>query len=101
MAGMTTSSAALHHRLPAAGMAAGSLSRWKVAQIVCFGLGLALWLTLWLKPALGLTLFWNVLIPVAPALLVVAAGVWRNICPLATVSHLPQNLGWSRRRRAR
>lgn len=49
------------------------------------------------RPAAGLTVLWNVLIPIAPALLVVAPGLWRNICPMATVSLLPQRLGWSRR----
>lgn len=38
--------------------------------------GLTMYLSLFFKPALGLALFWNVLIPVAPALLVVAVGVF-------------------------
>jgi hypothetical protein len=48
------------------------------------------------RPALGLDIFWNILIPVAPALVVVAPGLWRNICPLATLSLLPQHLGISK-----
>lgn len=39
--------------------------------------------------------FWNILIPVAPALLVVATGLWRNICPLATTTLLPRHFNVS------
>jgi ferredoxin len=58
--------------------------------------GLALWALLWLAPETGLLLFWNLLIPVAPALIVVAAGVWRNVCPLATVALMARRMDWSR-----
>lgn len=44
-------------------------------------------------------LFWNVLIPVAPMLIVVAAGFWRNICPLSTTALLPRHFGFSDRKK--
>jgi ferredoxin len=50
-------------------------------------------------PEIGLAAFWNVLIPVAPALLALAPGLWRNICPLATTAMLPHRLGLSLGRR--
>lgn len=50
-------------------------------------------------PSLGIDLFWNILIPVAPVLLVVFTGVWRNVCPLATNALLPRHLGLSKRKR--
>jgi len=43
---------------------------------------------LWFRPSLGLDLLWNGLIPLAPLLLVVAPGLWRNVCPLGTASLL-------------
>lgn len=67
-----------------------------MAQVAVWLVGLTIYLSLFFKPALGLALFWNVLIPVAPALLVVAVGVWRNVCPLSSVTLLPRHLGVSR-----
>jgi hypothetical protein len=49
-------------------------------------------------PSVGLNILWNGLIPVAPALVVIAPGLWRNICPMATFSLLPRRLGLSRRK---
>lgn len=47
-------------------------------------------------PPIGAKLFWNIIIPVAPALLVLAAGFWRNVCPLGTTSLLPDKFRMSR-----
>jgi hypothetical protein len=47
---------------------------------------------------LGLLIFWNILIPVAPALLVVATGLWRNVCPMATTVLLPRRFNLSKRK---
>jgi hypothetical protein len=69
-----------------------------VLQYVFFAVGVVILGTLFLKPALGLHLLWNVLIPVAPALLVLAPGVWRNVCPMGTASLLPYHLKLSARK---
>lgn len=66
---------------------------WRAVQVICWLAGFVLLITLFVKPELGITLLWNVLIPVAPLLLVVATGVWRNICPLGTTSLLPDRFG--------
>ncbi|HVM90202.1 MAG TPA: hypothetical protein VMT76_18580 [Puia sp.] len=79
--------------------AARNILFWRIAQIALWIVGLIIFLCLLLKPSLGILLFWNILIPVAPALLVVAAGVWRNICPLATTNLLPRHLGLSKRKK--
>jgi hypothetical protein len=68
---------------------------WKILQATAFTLGLALVLVLFLMPSVGLKLFWNALIPVAPALFVLATGVWRNLCPLATTSLIPDKHDFS------
>jgi hypothetical protein len=61
--------------------------------------GVVIVAALFLRPSLGQALFWNFLIPVAPGLLVVAASLWRNLCPLATTSLLPDRLGLSRKKK--
>ncbi len=71
---------------------------WRVLQVAVWIVGAFIFASLIVRPSLGLTLLWNVLIPVAPALIVVAVGVWRNICPLASVTLLPRHLGMSRRK---
>ena len=60
--------------------------------------GVAIIAALFVAPEVGLTAVWNVLIPVAPALLVFAPGVWRNVCPLSTTALAARRWGWSRRR---
>jgi len=45
-------------------------------------------LALMIRPRFGLSALWRVLIASAPALLVFAPGIWRNICPLATSANL-------------
>jgi hypothetical protein len=54
---------------------------------------------LFFKPELGLPLMWSIIIPVAPALVTMAPGLWRNICPMATVHQLPRFFGVSQHRR--
>ena len=82
-------------RLPFARIVAAQVF-WTSLRPVFWAVGVVLLLLLLLAPRIGITLVWNVLIPVAPALLVVATGIWRNVCPLATTSLLPERLGLSR-----
>lgn len=77
----------------------GGIISWKLFQTLFWLVGIALWLCMIIKPNLGVTLFWNVLIPIAPALLVTATGIWRNICPLATTSLIPESFGFSKRKK--
>lgn len=72
---------------------------WRIAQVLVWLAGAGLVALLLWFPAVGLLLFWNVLIPVAPALLVVATGLWRNVCPLASTVLLPRHLGVSARKK--
>lgn len=71
---------------------------WRVLQAVFFLVGAVILGALFISPRLGLHLLWNVLIPVAPALLVIAPGLWRNVCPMGTTSLMPRHLGLSRRK---
>ncbi len=68
---------------------------WRVLQTVLWLAGAGILVALLFAPELGIHAFWNVLIPAAPALLVVAPGVWRNVCPLGATGLLPRHLGIS------
>ncbi|MFQ5843561.1 MAG: ferredoxin [Planctomycetota bacterium] len=72
---------------------------WRVAQTAAWLVGAGILVCLlWFPPA-GIHAFWNVLIPVAPALLAFAPGLWRNVCPLGTTALLPRHSGLSARRK--
>jgi len=88
-------------RLPADSRTIGPKERivWTVLQAALLLVGVALFGLLVFWPDLGLVLFWSLLIPVAPALVTVAPGLWRNICPMATVHWLPHKLGLAKNMR--
>ncbi|MBZ0136812.1 MAG: hypothetical protein K8I27_10605 [Planctomycetes bacterium] len=71
---------------------------WRGLQVAFFAVGVLIVAMLLFNPPLGLYLLWDVLIPVAPLLLVLAPGLWRNVCPLGSFSLLPAQLGLSRGR---
>ncbi|UFS61715.1 hypothetical protein LOH54_08565 [Sulfurimonas sp. HSL-3221] len=75
------------------------LLRWRIAQSFLGAYALLLIYALLFHPALGLDLFWNLLIPAAPMILFLSIGTWRNVCPLATLSLLPKHAGASKRRK--
>jgi len=66
---------------------------WQAAQLVSVAVALGIVVLLVVRPEWGLFATWNVLIPVVPALLLVAPGIWRNLCPIAVVHQLPVVLG--------
>ncbi len=72
---------------------------WLFVQWAMLTAGVGIILLLIVRPTIGLVALWDVLIAAAPALLVFAPGLWRNICPLATVSQLGRRgrLRWRRR----
>ncbi len=72
---------------------------WRYLQGLFFLIGLGLFMALIFVPKIGVVAFWNVLIPVAPLLFLVASGLWRNVCPLASVAMLPHHLNLSKRKR--
>lgn len=76
-----------------------NIKYWRIVQTALLAIGAAIFLSLIFLPKLGIQVFWNILIPVAPALFVVAMGVWRNICPLGSFSLLPRHFGFSKSKR--
>lgn len=70
-----------------------STSGWPIVR-VCFMVALlCLIVTCFIAPSLATVLFWGVFIGVVPAVIVIAPGVWRNICPLASASQLARKIG--------
>lgn len=69
---------------------------WKIVQTLFWLIGITILLFMLFMPPVGVILFWNILIPVAPALLVVGTGFWRNVCPLATTALFPDRFGFSK-----
>lgn len=80
-------------------LSARSILWWRIAQSAVWLIGVVIIFCLIFFPAVGINLFWNILIPVAPFLLVVFTGVWRNVCPMATNALLPRHAGISKRKR--
>lgn len=72
---------------------------WRAIQVAVWLVGLAILVALVVHPPTGLHAFWNVLIPVAPAVFVFAPGVWRNVCPLGSTALALRHAGRSQRRR--
>lgn len=71
---------------------------WRTAQTLVWVIGLGLLIALAFFPDIGIHAFWNVLIPLAPALLVFAPGIWRNVWPLGTTALMARHAGLSARR---
>jgi len=76
-----------------------SILIWRIVQILVWLVGVIILFSLIFYPTIGLHLFWNILITIAPILLVVAVGVWRNICPMASTALFPRHMGFSKRKK--
>ncbi len=80
-------------------LSSGSILIWRTVQSLVWLVGVLILFCLLFYPTIGIHLFWNILIPIAPALLVVAVGVWRNVCPLGSTSLFPRHMGFSKRKK--
>ena len=72
---------------------------WRISQFLIWLAGGVIIFNLLVFPTVGIHLFWNILIPIAPALFVVSVGLWRNVCPMASTSLFPRHLGYSKRKK--
>ena len=88
-----------HHFKSGASLSSKSKNIWRSIQLLVWCIGAIILTCLLLSPQLGVLLFWNILIPIAPLLFVIAPGIWRNVCPLATTTLLPRKLGLSKRKK--
>lgn len=71
---------------------------WRTLQWISGIAALLLLAILVIAPDIGLFVLWNVVIPSAPALILLAPGIWRNVCPLGSLSLLPARFGLAGRR---
>lgn len=69
---------------------------WTLARAASFLLCLCMLGCAYAAPGVVLACFWGLLIPGLPLVLVIAPGVWRNVCPLATANQLSSARQWSR-----
>ncbi|HEX4345816.1 MAG TPA: FAD-dependent oxidoreductase [Solirubrobacteraceae bacterium] len=69
---------------------------WRVLRRLSVPLLVAIAVLLVADPKDGLKLWWGLLIPLLPLLWLVAPGIWRNVCPLATANQIPRTAGFSR-----
>jgi nitrite reductase (NADH) large subunit len=69
---------------------------WQAIRVVTLLGALGLAMALVLVPDDGLYVMWKLLIPVLPLLWLVAPGLWRNVCPLASSNQTPRVLGLSK-----
>ena len=69
---------------------------WRVIRVGSVLAYLAVIVTLFVRPAGGLFIFFRIIVPLWPVLFFVAPGVWRNICPLAAANQTPRVAGFSR-----
>lgn len=76
-----------------------SILIWRVVQTLVWLVGVIILFYLIFYPTTGIHLFWNILIPIAPALLVVGVGIWRNVCPMGSTSLFPRHMGFSKRKK--
>lgn len=68
---------------------------WWALRALVLLVTVALVVLLVVQPVLGLRLFWGLAVPVLPAILVVAPGLWRQVCPMATLNQIPRQRGFS------
>lgn len=68
----------------------------KVLQLIFFLIGPLLISLLMFWPSLGINLLWNILIPIAPLVVFLLPGLWRNICPMASTSLIPARFKFSK-----
>ena len=63
---------------------------WRALRQVCVAAALAVAALLVLEPAIGLPLFWGLIIPALPLVFMFMPGLWRNLCPLAASNQTPR-----------
>ncbi|MEU6585016.1 FAD-dependent oxidoreductase [Nocardia sp. NPDC046763] len=69
---------------------------WQAARFLSITAYLALIVTLFVRPAGGLFVFFKIVVPLLPGLFLIAPGLWRNTCPLAATNQLPRLFRFTR-----
>ncbi|MFE2959298.1 FAD-dependent oxidoreductase [Nocardia tengchongensis] len=69
---------------------------WQGVRVLSITAYLALVVTMFVRPAGGLFVFFKIIVPLLPGLFLIAPGLWRNTCPLAATNQLPRLLRFTR-----
>ena len=69
---------------------------WQAARIVMLIVTVTTAVSLRVWPERALPLFWGFFIPVLPLALVVAPGLWRQVCPMAFANQIPRMFNFSK-----
>lgn len=69
---------------------------WRVIRWSLLGLTGLTVAASFVKPDLGLLIFWKLFVPLAPIVFLVMPGIWRNVCPMASLNQLPRTVGFTR-----
>ena len=69
-------------------------SLWRFGAVIALTMSLGIITLLVERPHVGMVVFWQLAIPILPALWLVAPGVWRNVCPMALLNQLPREFGF-------
>lgn len=69
---------------------------WYVGRLLTVGIALGTILTLFVRPSVGLFIFWRLIVPFLPITFFVIPGLWRNICPMAAVNQVPRLFNFTR-----
>ena len=69
---------------------------WQAIRVCSVAAYFALVVTLFVRPAAGLFIFFGIIVPLLPVLFLVAPGLWRNICPMAATNQIPRVFGFGR-----
>src|SRR6266508_1317611 len=69
---------------------------WSAARILGLLVAAVVVAALFVDPPLGLFLFWGLIVPALPLLFFLAPGLWRNVCPMATLNQTPRLFGFTR-----
>lgn len=63
---------------------------WHGLRVISVSCALITGVLLFVRPEIGLTIFWKFFVPSLPILFFVAPGLWRNICPMAALNQTPR-----------
>ncbi len=69
---------------------------WHLGRVVSLASLAALIGLLLTSPETGLRAVWGLAVPLLPAVWLIAPGLWRNVCPFATMNQLPRLFGFTR-----
>src|SRR5215510_11462757 len=72
------------------------IAAWHALRVLSVAAAIGIAVLLLLRPEQGLFFLWKLVIPIVPAVFLVAPGLWRNVCPLAALNQVPRVAGFTK-----